>query len=821
MGSRLIQNLTAAFLLALFCVVCFQALVLHPTDVLVGTQDQGHNDTTNIFIALKSYQKTSLQQYDQFPTWNPYSLLGMPWLGNPQSSLFYPPNWVFFFVDALKSISWMMILHHWFAGFGAYLLGRKYRLSFLSSLLSGIAFLAAPYFMAKTGEGHFTSVTQIAWFPWILYGYESLIEGHKKAIPILVLVISFAFFCGHVQELYYLLLFLSGSIIVESLVGFVRNRKAPEAEVPQTELATPEPFVWGIALSRRWFFIGLLTIGLVAVDLIPISIYTQQAVRAGGIDLQALKEGSLAPSSLLQLIDPFAWGGPDQYHGPGGYYWEAICYFGCLPLLLACLGCVTSLKNRTVIRLSLIGFISFLLAFGPHLPFYSVCHQLVPGFSMFRIPARLLWICSLVIAMLAGFGCEKIASLFATPMRSRYRNAAIACTALGMIGLIGLAIYSPAQSTPPTNTSDPGLVLQFNALLIAFTGLSAVAFSSTLSPKAARGGLILLCILTGWELSSHSRHIFETIPQSSFRNQSAITQFLQQNLGEHRVLVGQKLLSDREAWDHQIRKVQGYEPVPLVRLGLLAAATFPQKDAALMMAGYSEPKLAISRKPLLDLMSVKYAILQTDQPLKLSGWKTIARGTVPAEFSFRDTKPVTIPFLILENQNPLPRAYLIGNSQLMNTDDNSKQIVDALAAFDPRTEVLLPQDLLPAGDRQTFQSAVIRESSPTQLQIQAELKSPGYLVLSDIYYTGWSASISDQRLPVLPADFSLRAIPLPAGQHQVLVTYEPPGFSIGRVISITTLLIILILLLRSNRPQTITEASPTAAVETNTQNDSV
>lgn len=797
MRSRLFQNLIAALVLAAFTTLCFQALVVNPTDVLVGPQDHGHNDTTNTFIALKHYQKASIQQYEQFPFWNPYSLLGMPCLGNPQSSLFYPANWIFFFYNGLTTISWMMIFHHWWAGWGAYVLGRKYQLNFLSSLISGIIFLAAPYFVAKTGEGHYTSIAQIAWFPWILYGYELLIEGRKKAIPLLAILISLAFFCGHVQELYYLLLFLTASMGVESLIALIRKSKLRQTAEAAPEKAEPENSnlpVSAAALSRGWIFAGILTIGLVAIDLIPISIYTQQAVRSGGIDLQALQGGSLAVPSLLQLLDPFVWGGPDKYRGPGGFYWEAVCYFGCLPLLLACLGSFTHLRNRTAMRLTLMGLASFLFAFGPQLPFYTLCYDIIPGFSMFRIPARMMWICSLVIAMLAGFGSQSISSLFLNTARNRHRTLSLTCFVAGLLFLTWLMFYSGGLVSLQIKTGRT-IQLQLISATVALMGLSAAVFSACLSRKTAIGGLILIGILCSWELSVHSNQILRTIPQTSFRNESRITKFLKENLGQHRVLVGQKVLSDREAWNHQIRKVQGYEPVPLVRLGLLAAATFPQPDAPLMMAGYSEPQLSTARQPLLNLMSIKYAILQTDQRIELAGWKMIEQGTIPDEFALRGSKPDLIPYLILENTNPLPRAFLTGQAKPLNLNEQSQQIVDSIASVQPRNEVLLPQDLLPAGKRQTFKAAEILNESPNQLQIMAELDAPGYLILSDIFYPGWSARIKETDIPVLPADFSLRAIPLPAGKHQVQFSYDPPGFKIGRVITLTTLAIICIVLL--------------------------
>ncbi|MCA9022497.1 MAG: hypothetical protein KDA74_20250, partial [Planctomycetaceae bacterium] len=414
MKSRLFQNLIAALILLVVTGVCFQTLLSHPVDVLVGVQNQGYNDTTSQFIAFKSYQKDCWEQFQQLPYWNPYSLLGMPWLGTPQSSLFYPGNWLFFFTNAVNAISWSLVLHHWWAGLGAYLLGRKYKLSFFSALLSGIVFLAAPYFIAKTGEGHFTSVTQVAWFPWILYGYELLREGSRKAVPLLAILISLAFFCGHVQELYYLLLFLSVCLVVECLVDLVLQKRQTGTSSENREKVTSDDPVTMSSPGARfkgWIVVSLFVAGLVAIDLFPVFIYTKQAVRASGIDMAALYKGSLNSYSLLQLIDPFAWGRPDHYQGPGLFYWEAVCSFGCLPLLLALLGTGVFFRNRDVIRLTLIGLVALLLAFGPHLPFYTLCYKLIPGFSMFRLPVRLLWICTLAIAMLAGFGCESLIRL--------------------------------------------------------------------------------------------------------------------------------------------------------------------------------------------------------------------------------------------------------------------------------------------------------------------------------------------------------------------------------------------------------------------------
>ncbi|QDT27089.1 Bacterial membrane protein YfhO [Gimesia panareensis] len=793
MQTRLLQNLTAALALLIVAAVCFQTLLVHPTDVLVGTQNRGHNDTTNYFIASKSFQEQSFQQFHEFPYWNPYSLLGMPELGNPQSSMFYPVNWVFFFFSAATTISWVMVLHHWLAGCGAYLLARKYQLSFFSALLSGIIFLAAPYFAAKTGEGHFTAVTQIAWFPWILYGYELLREGSRKAVPLLVIAISLAFFCGHVQELYFLLLFLSASLVVEAVLAWVGRKSLNESETVETS-----PPVSGGKLLKDWGMAGLLTLGLVAIDLIPIFIFTRQAVRTGGIDLTALNDGSLSLTSLLQLLDPFVWGGPEKYAGPGFYYWEAVCSFGCLPLFLAILGVVSAYSQRTVIRLTLIGLAAFLLSFGPNLPFYAVVHQIIPGISMFRIPGRLIWICSLAVALLAGFGSEWVYQIFQTTNRKTYRLIAGICFVTGLVTLGGLLIASQGY-LPLPRSSGPEFRIQLSYCLLGILGLSLAIFLGSLSRKAALGGMLTLCLCCTAELAWYNFQIYQTIPQSGIRDETPISVYLNEHLQGQRVLVNQVLLSDREAWQNRIYKIQGYEPVPLVRLGLLAAATFPEKHNAIVMAGYNSPDLKQANGPLLDLMNVKYAVLPTREPVELEGWRTVLQGTVPQEFTPRGSKPRQIPFVILENENPLPRAFVVGQTRALNPDQDSRKIVSTLEKLKPRQELLLQQDLLPSGKREPFQAARIHDEKPNSLRIEAHLNAPGYLVISDIYYPGWTAHLGEQELPVLPADYALRAIPLPAGQHEVQLSYVPPGYQLGRVISLTALAVLFVLLVTAFR----------------------
>ena len=76
-------------------------------------------------------------------------------------------------------------------------------------------------------------------------------------------------------------------------------------------------------------------------------------------------------------------------------------------------------------------------------------------------------------------------------------------------------------------------------------------------------------------------------------------------------------------------------------------------------------------------------------------------------------------------------------------------------------------------------------------------------MFSEVYYPeGWHASLADtgEEIPVLRADWILRAAVLPAGEHDIVMRFDPPSITksvtISRASSIG--LIILLLLAAAN-----------------------
>jgi len=75
--------------------------------------------------------------------------------------------------------------------------------------------------------------------------------------------------------------------------------------------------------------------------------------------------------------------------------------------------------------------------------------------------------------------------------------------------------------------------------------------------------------------------------------------------------------------------------------------------------------------------------------------------------------------------------------------------------------------------RETFNTQTWRVTAPAN----------GWLVVADVWYPGWQASVDGVRAPVLRADYLFRAVPVVPGEHTVTLRYHPRTFSLGLALS--------------------------------------
>jgi len=82
----------------------------------------------------------------------------------------------------------------------------------------------------------------------------------------------------------------------------------------------------------------------------------------------------------------------------------------------------------------------------------------------------------------------------------------------------------------------------------------------------------------------------------------------------------------------------------------------------------------------------------------------------------------------------------------------------------------------------------IAEYGDNRIAIDAATATDGILVLSEMYYPGWTATVDGVQEKILRADYTLRALALRAGKHRVVFDFTPPPFVAGAWISGSTVI---------------------------------
>ena len=84
---------------------------------------------------------------------------------------------------------------------------------------------------------------------------------------------------------------------------------------------------------------------------------------------------------------------------------------------------------------------------------------------------------------------------------------------------------------------------------------------------------------------------------------------------------------------------------------------------------------------------------------------------------------------------------------------------------------------------------------PNRIVAAARAGGPALLVVSDVDYPGWRASVDGRAAPILRANYVLRAIPIPAGDHTVTLTFFPTTFAAGAAVSLISVLAVALFLI--------------------------
>ncbi len=161
--------------------------------------------------------------------------------------------------------------------------------------------------------------------------------------------------------------------------------------------------------------------------------------------------------------------------------------------------------------------------------------------------------------------------------------------------------------------------------------------------------------------------------------------------------------------------------------------------------------------------------------------------------------------LVLHNTRALPRAWLVTEAEAVDGEEALRRIRgEGTIMFDPRRTALLevrPTELppLPGGDVRPESTARITSYEPNHLVIETSAPTTTVLVVSEIFYPGWTASVDGQPTSINATDYLLRGVALPVGPHKVEMRYTTPAARNGAIISALTLLVLCALAVNARR----------------------
>ncbi|MCP4429035.1 MAG: hypothetical protein GY803_31505 [Chloroflexi bacterium] len=393
------------------------------------------------------------------PLWNPHLFMGAPFLANSQVGFFYPLNWsVWLTLPAPYAVSASILLHLIIAGWGAYLAARRaLSLSREAAGLTAVLFALGGYLTAQVE--HINQLQGLAWLPWFFAALSRLettrpetrdwrlILRRGTAVAILF---SLQLLAGHTQTA-----FITG---VGIAIFVYTDRRNTDKLSEATKTVFLPIRVYKIYILRFMpLLIGVLLAFLItAVQLLPTLELTQYSSRQGGLAVNEVLSFSLHPLLMGRSLLPS--------YGQS-LFTEYVAFLPLTALVLAVVGGWQWRERPAVRPFVVITAVALLLALGRFTPLYWLLARL-PGFDLFRVPARWLALYAMGMALLAGAGWDAVKSDWGVEIRDWRLKRPLRWAILLILFLIGWNFLSvPLAQFIPLGPETPAAYPNWQTLL--------------------------------------------------------------------------------------------------------------------------------------------------------------------------------------------------------------------------------------------------------------------------------------------------------------------------------------------------------------------
>ncbi len=737
-------------------------------------------DQTLYFYPSLYYARESIR-HGHLPLWNPYIMMGAPFLSDAQSAVLYPVNTVFYVLPFKIAFAISAFIRLFLAGLGMYLFISALDIGLSGSLFSAITFMFCAFNIVWLGY----STTNVSVFlPWLFFLLYKFIQSDRlKYIAGLALVIGIQFLGGHPETSAYILL----AAAIYTLVLLYWQYKEKKVLAP--------------AIKKSGYILTAVIVGFMIASPMLLPFLSELYKSATWIYRSGTNKFFLPLRALPVFLIPGFYGSPatDNWWGPYTYN-DISGYVGVIALILAIIAITVRHKDRHVLFFAFIALFSSLIAFGIP-PFFQIFTKL-PAFSHMQ-NQRLIFIYQFGMIVLAGFG----------------------------INIIDTAHSNSLNQTKNTNTSTgylKTLALKISLLLLLFLILVLSTMIIILYHKHEINHL--------WTLSNYFGIYREIIRAAcfagililllNFRIRTPVWEYLV--LGMIVAVQFFDLFLFGHNYNPQVKKDWIYPQAP-------PSIVYMQKDKSLFrftafgytflpnsmmiyhisdIRGYEFPvnqrydrffKTILKGKPVHNIF---YVFLENSTQVDSEKYR-IDMEHIKKYLELINVKYISYPSnkmisskyvlkgksIFLQNKNYKPRAYLAHSVITAGSPDEALQLVrtdiDALlddsVVIENRKNITMPTCPNKKGEYITVDSY-----QPDTLKLTVLNKCRDVLVLSDTYDDGWKVRVDGQRQPILHANYLFRGIILDPGLHNVVFNYKPSLFKLGLIISAIGILMVIV-----------------------------
>ncbi len=743
--------------------------------------------------------------------------------------------------DSTKSLQWVQKAYQLFLPdyvcltfmlmLGFYILLRVFGIPVWLAGLGGIMWAFSSYFFILISAGHIWKFITLAYVPPTIAGIVLAYRGKLLWGGILTaLFVALQITSNHVQMSYYfffVILFFVGAyfekawrtktlpqffkasavLIVAALVGIAANvsnlyhtyayskeTMRGKSELVQTGDAAKQT---SSGLDRDYITQWSYGIDETLTLLVP---------NFKGGASAALSQSETAMSKANPMYSSL-YGSLTQYFGTQPMTSGPV-YVGAFVLFLFVLGCFIV---KGPLKWALIGatFFSIVLSWGKNFMLLTDFFiDYVPLYNKFRAVSSILVIAEFTIPLLAIFALKRlleepeILKQEKKPLGiSLLLTAGVALLLAVAPGSIGSG-YVPAQEAQMLQNAVNQQMIPANELsgilanlgemraelvssdalrsfIIIGIGCSLLWLyaSGKLRSSLTIAGITILCLADMWGVNKRYLNDAQFVPHSirteTFTKTNTDELILQDTSLDYRVLNFATSTFDDNNTSYWHKSVGGYHPAKLRRYQeMIEHHISPEMQAAykaIATAGGEMDSVDANKFRILNMLNTKYFIFPAGQQ----------RQTVP-----------------ILNPHAYGNAWFVNKVQYVN---NANEEIDALDSIIPTETAVVDarfKDVLKGATesyKDSLSSIRLTSYAPNRLTYETNNAQDGIAVFSEIYYPdGWHVTIDGQPAELARADYILRTMYVPAGQHTIEMRFDPTSLHVTEGIAYGALALLVI-----------------------------